>query len=56
MTSIRSYLVEMHGDVREVYAVQASSPEEAQARWMDGDLVVSETMGTEFYSVREDDE
>ena len=50
-----TYLVEMHGDVREVYAVDADSPEEAREAWAYGDLVVSEASSMEFYSVREDD-
>lgn len=48
------YLVELTGDVREVYAVTADSPEEAQENWMDGHLVISEAQGMSVYSVRED--
>lgn len=47
------YAVERRGEVREVYMVEAESEEAAKANWMDGELFVSETMGTEFYSVQE---
>lgn len=48
------YLVELTGDVREVYAVEADSAEDARANWIDGDLVNSEAQGMSVYSVRED--
>lgn len=51
-----TYLVEMHGEAREVYAVEANSEEEAIRNWdFQGHLVVSESSSMEFYSVREDD-
>lgn len=50
-----NYLVEMHGEVREVYAVQAESEAEAIANWSTGELVISEAEGMEFYSLREDE-
>ena len=49
------YLVELTGECREVYAVEAESAEEARANWMDGHLVNSEAMGMSVHSVREDD-
>lgn len=48
------YLVELTGDLREVYAVEAASAEEARENWMDGHLVNSEAQGMSVYSVRED--
>ena len=53
-TMRQQYLVEMQGEVREVYAVEADSPEDAAERWMDGYLFVSESMGTEVFSVTVD--
>lgn len=49
------YLVEMHGESREVYEIEASSAEEAREKWFEGSLVVQESSSMEFYSVREDD-
>ena len=49
------YLVELTGDCREVYSVEAKSAEEARENWIDGHLVNSEAMGMSVYSVREDD-
>lgn len=42
---MKRYEVELTGQAREVYSVEAVSPEDAVARWMDGDLVVSESSG-----------
>ena len=50
-----AYLVEMHGDCCEVYLVEADSPEEARENWFNGGLIVQESEGMDFYSVREDD-
>lgn len=50
------YLVEMQGECREVYSVEADSPEDAMARWSEGDHVITETMGVEPVSAREDEE
>jgi hypothetical protein len=50
------YVVEMHGDVRELYSVEADSADEARKNWSSGDLVLSETMGVEVYSVTEEEE
>jgi hypothetical protein len=52
---MKTFLVEMHGDVREVYSVEAETAEEAQENWADGHLVNSEAQGMTFYSVREND-
>lgn len=46
-----TYRVECHGDIREVYEVEAASPEEAMKNWSDGTLVSSEA-STEPVSVR----
>ena len=51
----RNYIVEMHGDVRELYLVQASSREEAQENWADGDLVLAEASSMEYYACWVDD-
>jgi hypothetical protein len=49
------YLVTLTGESREVYYVEADSPEEARERWNEGDLVVQESSSMEVDSVREDD-
>jgi hypothetical protein len=41
------YRVECRGHVREVYVVEADSPEEAMANWHTGDLYVSEATSVE---------
>jgi hypothetical protein len=51
---MRAYLVTMTGESREVYSVEADSPEDAAARWQEGSLVVQESSSMEFYSVEED--
>jgi hypothetical protein len=50
-----TYRVELRGDVREVYTIEADSPEDAAARWQEGDLYLSEASGMEVHSVTEDD-
>ena len=51
------YLVEMETIGREVYSVEADSPEEARELWAVGLLVVSETVSVEdVTSVRSEDE
>ena len=50
------YSVEMRGEGREVYIVEAESAEEARANWFDGFLQVSEIYGCEVYAVTKDDE
>lgn len=50
------YLVEMRGEVREVYYVEADTEEEAIANWFEGQLFMSETMGVDFYSCREEED
>jgi hypothetical protein len=47
--------VEMSGEAREVYDVEADSEEEAKAHWSDGDLVISEVFGVEPVSAKEMD-
>lgn len=49
------YRVECHGEVREVYVVEASSPEEARERWHTGDLVLSEAFSVEPVGVAEEE-
>lgn len=49
------YVVEMHGEVRELYSVEADTEEEATANWSDGDMFLSEAQGMGFYSVKEED-
>jgi hypothetical protein len=51
---MKTYLVEMHGESREVYYVQAETEEDARENWMEGDLMVQESSSMEIYSVRED--
>ena len=50
------YTVELRGDVREVYDVEASSADEARANWYNGILRVSEAEGMDVVSVREERE
>lgn len=52
---MRDYEIEMHGDVREVYLVQAESEEQARENWSEGHLVLSEATSMEFYSAKESD-
>lgn len=52
----RDYRVECQGEVREVYIVRASSPEDAMARWHEGDLAVSEAYGVDAVSAEVDDD
>lgn len=46
-----AYMVELRGESREVYTVEADSAEEARERWAHGDLYVSEVSGMEVVSV-----
>jgi hypothetical protein len=52
---VTGYLVELRGESREVYYVEADSAEEARKNWMHGSLQVSEAYGMEVESIREDD-
>lgn len=49
------YVVECIGEVREVYIVEADSPEDAMARWHEGTLELSEASSVEPVAAREDD-
>lgn len=51
-----TYRVERVGSVREVYLVEAESPEDAERNWVDGELICSEVGDTEPYSVRLEDD
>lgn len=51
----RTYRVERRTEGREVYLVDADSPEEAQEKWIDGYLLVSEVLSSDPYSARLDD-
>ncbi len=48
------YLVELKGDCREVYIVNASSEQEARDNWMNGSHLLIEAEGMEVLSVRLD--
>jgi hypothetical protein len=50
-----NWIVEMVGEVRELYAVEADTADEARERWMEGERVLAESSSMEFHSVREDD-
>lgn len=50
------YAVEMRGESREVYIVEADSPEGAAENWMNGDLYISEVYGGDVVSVTEEKE
>jgi 16S rRNA C967 or C1407 C5-methylase (RsmB/RsmF family) len=49
------YIVEMRGECREVYVVEADSEIEARENWMNGSLQVQEASSMEVYDVREDE-
>lgn len=46
-----TYRVERETEGREVYLVEADNPEEAEANWASGELLVSEVLGSSPYSV-----
>ena len=48
-------MVELRGDVRELYLVEADSAEEAKKRWSEAPLYLSESSSMEIYSVTEED-
>ena len=49
------YVVECIGEIREVYIVEADSPEDAMARWHEGTLELSEASSVEPVAAREDE-
>lgn len=49
------YRVELRGEVREVYTIEADSPAEARERWHEGHLYLSESYGMEVESVEADE-
>jgi hypothetical protein len=51
-----TYRVELRGDARELFTVEADSPEEAARRWHEGDSFLLEASGMEVVSVTEEDE
>jgi hypothetical protein len=51
-----TYLVELRGDAREVYAVEADDPADAPEKWHTGTLVISEASGMDVESIRLNDE
>ena len=53
---MKEFMVEMHGDVREIYVVQAETAEEAAENWATGDMYLSESSSLELYSVTEDND
>lgn len=52
---LRQYVVELTGDCREVYIVEAQSEQEARENWMNGHHQVTEAYNMEVASVRLDD-
>lgn len=53
-----TYSIEAHGDVRELYNVQAESEEEAIAKWERGDAgepYLAEMMGMAIYRIECDE-
>lgn len=48
--------VELRGDSREVYEVEAESEEQARQCWHEGELILSEVFGMGVESVRESEE
>jgi hypothetical protein len=58
MTYTKQWTIEAHGDVRELYTVDADTEEEAREKYERGDVgqpYLSETMGTEIVRVTQDD-
>lgn len=49
-----NFEVEMRGDVREVYIVEAESEADAMERWHEGTCVIQETQGVVPISAREE--
>lgn len=47
-----TYYVEMTGEAREVYAVEADSEDEAMENWASGEHVITEAYGMEPVSAR----
>lgn len=52
-TMSKWWQVEVSGDVRELYDVQADSEEEAMANWQDGIHVLTEVTSSEPVSAKE---
>ena len=52
---MKGYLVELRGESREVYYVEADNEDEARDLWSTGDLQVQECYGMEIESIREDE-
>jgi hypothetical protein len=50
------YRVELECDAREVYLVEADSPEDAEYNWTKGDLIVSEVGPGSVVSIELEDE
>lgn len=50
-----TYIVEVHGDVRELYTVEADSEAEAMENWHTGDIFLTETSSAGPVSARMDD-
>lgn len=48
------FIVELHGEVRELYQVTAETAEEAAQNWFHGELYLTEVSGAEVYSVEQD--
>ena len=53
---VTQYVVELHGQSREVYVVEAESESEARENWMYGHHSLTEAFGMEVTSVRRDDD
>jgi hypothetical protein len=50
-----TYKVELRGEARELFTVEADSPEKAAEKWADGESYLLEASSMEVYSVEEDD-
>lgn len=51
----RTFAVELVGESREVYFVEAETEQEARDSWMDGILQIQESSGMDVVSVREEE-
>ena len=52
----RQYVVELIGESRELYIVEAENEDDARANWSTGWLQLTESIGMDVQSVRLDDD
>jgi hypothetical protein len=52
---VKAYRVELRGEARELFTIEAESPEDAAERWFEGSSYLLEASGMEVVSVEEDE-